>query len=397
MSITTPDPTLEFVGVFADQTEDVILARMEGWANEGLDPVADAGQWVDTREGGHWQTATMPGVREIARLYDLAGTEVPMCAFVLWAWGTYLDDLAAVYDVERNPAVAATGFVTFTGPAGSIITVGDTVATVPISADDTVPEFGVTTQVTIPNLGSGLGAVDAPVTATVPGLAGDVAAGAIVAPSTPLPAGVTVSNAAATLGGADPESDDALRIRVLAAIEGHGPGTAADYVTWASAFSAAIGNVKVVPAYAGANTVLVTIADVNDQPLPSGTVTGLQDNLDPVSGKGQGVAPIGAQVTVETNTILDLVVAATVTYQTGYSATGAGSTVALAPQISAAITAYLNTILPGDAIVLSHIAGIIATTPGVHDVTGVELNSGTTNITLTLTPPQSPVLTTLTI
>jgi uncharacterized phage protein gp47/JayE len=399
MSTSAPasaiDPTIDFVGLFADQTEDVILNRWIDWANEGLDPVADADQWVDTREGGHWYMAVMPAVRECARLYDLAGTEVPMSAFILWAWGTYLDDLAAAYNIDRLEATRSLGTETFAGPAGTEITLGTTVATVPIGPDDVTPTYEVTQAGVIPDAGTGTGSLDLSIQATEPGAAGDVAAGAITAPSTPLPVGVTVTNAAATGGGTDPESDESLRIRVLQAIVGQGGANVAAYIKWASAWPG-VGNVKVVPTPTGPNSVLVLITDPNGQPLPTPVVTGLQQAIDPVPGKGSGLAPVGAQASVETSVPLGIAVTvASIVYETGYSADGTGGTVAVQPDIAAAISAYLLTVLPGDETVLARVAGIIATWPGIHDAGGVQLNGAAANVAVSLSPPQAPYLASL--
>lgn len=396
MSIVAPDPTIEFVGLFADQGEDVILARAIDWANEGLDPVEDSDQWVDTREGGHWRTNITPVIREVARLYDLAGTEVPMAAFVIWAWGTYLDDLAAQYDVERIGATAALGTETFAGPAGTAINLGTTVSTVPTDPDDPAITFRVTTAGVIPDAGGGVGSVDLPIVASNPGADGNVAATAITAPSTPLPDGVTVINALATGAGTDPETDESLRTRTLQAMAGKGPGNVADYVRIASAFPG-VGSVKVVPTPTGPNSVLVMIGDAAGQPLPSGIVDGLQLELDPVPGKGAGAAPVGANVDVETSLarVINVAVGA-ITYAEGYSGDGAGGTVAVGDDIAAAIRAYMQSILPGDSVTLSHVAGLVATWEGVVDATGITLNGAAANVALTLAPPQVAQLGTLT-
>jgi uncharacterized phage protein gp47/JayE len=403
MSTTAPpaaaalDPTIDFVGLFADQTEDVILNRMVAWANEGLDPVDNADQWTDTREGSHWYTAVLGAVREIARLYDLAGTEVPMSAFILWAWGTYLDDLAGAYDIDRLAATSAVGAVTFTGPAGTKISLNTTVSTVPTGPDDATPDFAVTQAGVIADAGTGTGELDLSVQATEPGAAGDVAALAITAPSTPLPAGVTLVNAAPTGGGSDPESDESLRLRVLQAIAGQGGANVAAYVKWASAWPG-VGRVKVVPTPTGPNSVLVLIDDAAGQPLPGTVVAGLQQALDPFPGKGSGLAPVGAQVDVETSIPLAVAVTVgTISYEAGYSADGAGNTIAVKDDIATAVAAYLQTVRPGSEAVVAHVAGIVATWPGVHDATDVELNGAALNIAVALDPPAAPFLESLTL
>lgn len=389
MSITALDPQQqEFQPLFPDQTEDVILARMIGWANEGLDPIADADLWVDTREGGHWRTCITPIVQELARLYDLAGTDVPMSGMVLWAWGTYLDDLAAVWDVQRRAATYATGVLTFTGPAGTMIDAGVTVAVVPSTPDDPAPEFSVTIGAAI----GGGGTVDLPVQCTEAGAFGDVAANSITYITTPGLGAVSANNGAPTSSGSDPETDDSLRTRLLQAIAGKGPGAVADYIRWAQA-TPGVGRVYVVPIWNGPGSVLVMVTDVNGEPLSSAIVTGLQNTLDPVAGQGEGIAPIGATVTVETNTLLAIDVVATFVWETGYSWDGAAGTIAAGPAIEKAISQYLLTVPPGGSVVYEKISGIIATTLGVHDISAVTVNGAAVNVAVALTPtPKAPYL-----
>lgn len=371
MSVTVPDPSLDFLPLFAWATEEKLLADWQAWANEGLDPVADADAWVDTREGGHWQTCSMTMIRECARIYDLMGTEVPMSGFVLWAWETYLDDLAAVYDIARLPATPALGIIEFAGPVGTEIDAGTNLSSVPSTPDDPAPLFEVTEAGTIP-VG---GVLDLPIQATEAGSAGNVAALAITAQSTPLPPGVTFSNPDPTRGGSDVESDDALRERILEAIAGKGPGAVADYVRWAGAWPG-VGRVTVVPVWNGAGTVLVMISDPLGLPLPDAIVAALQQDLDPVPGTGAGTAPVGAIVTVDTTTLLNLAVEGHIDFLTGFSWDGAGGTVAIGSQLEAAITRYFLSVAPGGTVRIAHVAGLVATWPGVENASGVEIDPG---------------------
>lgn len=132
-----------FVPLYKEETEAAIIARLRVWANEGLDPALDPDKWVDTREGSMWWMGVFGMVRELARIYQLMGTEVPMASFVLWAWANYLDDHAEVRNLFRNAAVAATGEVVFTGPGGTLIGDGTPVSVEPPTPDAIVAEFEV--------------------------------------------------------------------------------------------------------------------------------------------------------------------------------------------------------------------------------------------------------------
>lgn len=381
-----PADSLEFLPLFPNETEDAILERMQEWANEGLDPEVDVDLWVDTREGSHWRTAVTPCARELARFYDMAGTEVPMSGFVVWAWGTYLDDLAAVWNVQRLAATPAEGVVTFAGAEGTVIAPGTVVGATPAEAEEEAPMFEVIVGGTIGEAET----IDLAVRATVPGAEGDVGAGAITAPSTPLP-GVTFSNAEETKGGTDPETDESLMTRLLEEFAGKGGGTVRDYVVWARERDG-VGHATVIPVWEGANTVLVIITDPTGQPTSVETVELLQFELDPVPGHGSGKAPVGAAVTVKTAALLDVTIDATADFEQGYSLDGEGGTIALEGPMKEAVNAYVKTVQSGGEVVLSQVQGRMAVVPGVHDVGDVTINGEAENLAVSDNPPKVPTL-----
>lgn len=375
---------LELLPLFPDDDEAAILARMRADANEGLDPEVDADRWVDTREGSFWHIAVMPTVRRIAMLYDLAGTEVPAAGFAVWAWADYLDDHAAVQNIVRLAATRAQGTVTFTGAPGTTIAAGQPVGVEPVGEDDPAPEFTVDVGGRIP----GGGSLDLTVTATDAGEAGNVGALAITVPGPGL-VGVDVSNADPTQGGTEAETDESLRGRVLNAYIGQGAGNRNDYERWARAWDG-VGRVTVIPLWNGPGTVKVVVTTADGQPVSPATVAALQADLDPTAGRGDGQAPVGAHVTVETATALDVTIAASIEFERGYTLDGVGGTVALGDEIDAAVRNYVERVEPGGEVVIAKVAGVIVTVPGVHDVSGVRLNGGAANVPVDDDPAQIP-------
>ncbi|WP_409934942.1 baseplate J/gp47 family protein [Novosphingobium sp. 9] len=135
----------------------------------------------------------------------------------------YLEGWAALKRVTRKAAVAATGKITFNGssgtiPAGTIVTRSDGVT------------FSVDADVALD-----AGVAIASVTATVAGASGSTVAGTTVSLNSAI-SGInslgTVS--VAITGGADVESDDDLRTRMIAAYsEPASGGSKSDYVNWA--------------------------------------------------------------------------------------------------------------------------------------------------------------------
>lgn len=500
---TATEDFLDILPLYGGETEEVIYARWSGWANEGLTP-DDVDEWTDTREGGHFFTETAPMKREVARVYDLMGTEVPAATMPLWSWGTYLDDIAGSYLVERNPATPAKGYVTFIGE-GLAVVPGSRVGAEQVSDEATAKEYEVTEggvaaaplgppenfvedevkgegggiadgdyfyvvttlngegestasdplKVTVAAGGDGIvvlswdavaGAtgyrvyrgnleegpfglvsevevtaleddgmpapdeterppaedttgnrITLPVEAVTTGVATDAAAGEVTVQLSSIGAD-SVSNAEAIKGGTDVETDESLRERLLARFDGNGPGNKHDYEVWSLSYGEGIGRVVVVPLWNGDNTVLVIALTEEGDPVSEATVEGLQAFLDPVPKEGEGQAPVGHEVTVTTAEAVSVDVDAKVEFEDGYSLDGAGGTVAMRDEITAAIREYIETTEPGSEVVRQKVIARIASFAGVHDVGGgLELNAAEANIALESNPAQVGELGTVTL
>jgi uncharacterized phage protein gp47/JayE len=368
---------LELLHLYADQDEATVWARRVAWANEGLTP-DDVDEWVDTREGSFFHVTSIGGAREDARIYDLMGTETVAAAHPLFAWETYLDSHAETQALFRNAAVAATGIVTFTGAPGTVIGTGVEVGTEPTAPDAEAPEFETTVGGVIPGGGSIDLAVRA--TETSKGTIGNVSAGAIVGILTDVPGLVSVTNADPTVGGADTETDEGLRSRLLAVYGGGGGWNKAAFEVAALAYGNGIGQVTVIPLWDGPGTVKVVIATADGDPVSAGTVTGFQNFIDPIAAQGAGAAMVGIAVTVQTAAVQNVTVAASVEPEPGYSVEGDGGTIALRPVIEAQLAAYVDAIGSDDEVVLAKVAGAIANLRGVHDVTAVTINGAAANL-----------------
>jgi len=96
-------------------------------------------------------------------------------------------------------------------------------------------------------------------------------------------------------------------------------GNVRQYEIWCDEFDG-IGNSKILPLWNGANTVKVSILSVSNRAATEELVNEFQEFLDPrIEGMGNGVAPIGAFVTVSTATEIPISVSATVTLKDGYT------------------------------------------------------------------------------
>lgn len=154
-----------------------------------------------------------------ARLYALAAQVYSLYVQADWvvrqafpqtAEGNYLDYHAQLRSLERKPAVAAEGVVRFT--AGEAASTSRSIPKGTVCMTAGLVRFETTKSVV---LSAGKLTVEAPVQALEPGEAGNVSAGTILSMAV-APMGIaSCTNPKACAGGADAETDGALRERVL--------------------------------------------------------------------------------------------------------------------------------------------------------------------------------------
>ena len=223
--------------------------------------------------------------------------------------------------------------------------------------------------------------------AVLAGFAGNTTVGAITSLDTVIGAVVGVTNIDRFQGGAEAESDNDFRQRILTEYLGaRGGGTVADYRRWALGQGAE--RVAVIPVWDGPGTVLVVLMQTDGSPVDRLLVERVQNFLDPIPGRGEGQAPIGAAVTVLTSRILDVDITGYVTPRVGFSLEGGGNTVPVRGLIVTALNTYLRGLDPGDRIVHEHIEACFFV-PGVHTISSVTVN-GTTSGEIPLSAGSAP-------
>lgn len=143
-----------------------------------------------------------------------------------------LDAFCNLFGVYRQLGKRASGAVTFSLPSGTVSTsiydipMGTQVA-VPVGANYTSAIYFITTSPAI--IGIGDQSTIVPVVATLPGANGNVPAGVVTSKVSPLNGITTINNSSSMTGGADPESDVALRSRWQATVFNNTTGTAGKY------------------------------------------------------------------------------------------------------------------------------------------------------------------------
>lgn len=284
----------------------------------------------------------------------LAGAAHGLYGFIDWlsrqviydtAEAEFLERWASIWGIARIPAAAATGSITFTVQAGAVIPSGTL-----LQALDGV-QYQTTADATV-----AAPSATAPVVALVAAAAGNRATGQSLSLVSPVVGVQTLATAGALVGGADIETDDALRARLLARIQQppHG-GAQADYIAWALEV-AGVTRAWVYPGELGAGTVTVRFVRDNDASLipDAGEVAAVQAHID-------AVRPVTAQVTVAAPTAVPI----------DFTISGL---VPATAAVQAAVQAELADLLlreavPGGTILLSHIRAAISAATDETDYT----------------------------
>lgn len=361
---------------FSQDTYQRLLQKM-------LDRVPDT---YDKRDTSPIPTALGPAAWIMEGFY-LSLDQVQRTAFVQTATGQSLDYLAVIAGLTRYPASSAVRLGVFNtavpiGARFSTIDGADSINFVVTAATDTANQYQLTAE--------------------TPGLVGNGYAGAIL----PITAIQGLTSARLTdilVPGDDEETDEELRDRLITSLnERPFAGNIASYRENILAIDG-VGAVQVYPTWNGGGTVKCSVLGADFLPASEELVANIQTAIDPPTnqGLGLGLAPIGAQVTIVSPAALTVGVSATITLAAGY---GIGQ---VQQPVEDSIAAYLLSVRQGwdtnsgstdvayaADVYLSRITAAIVGTPGVANVTNVQLNGGTADLILTETgtEQQVPVL-----
>jgi uncharacterized phage protein gp47/JayE len=249
---------------------------------------------ANMREGSYTNNLVSPVATELQKVYDGMNSVVPM-VYIDETSGEYIDKKCAERGIPRKAGTKAHTDLSLTGTDGTVIPAG----TVFLTLDGLEYESSASATVS-----SGTAIIT--VNAVEVGENYNVQAGSIVNQYTNISGLSAVTNAAAAIGGTDPEIDASLVARYYAYLQK--PATSGNirhYEQWALKVDG-VGAVKVTPLANGPGTVGVLIVGPTKQPVSSDIVTNCADYIEENR-------PIGAEVTVTSASGLAINVTATVT------------------------------------------------------------------------------------
>lgn len=299
----------------------------------------------------------------------LAGVAHGLYGFIEWLSNQVIYDTAeaeilerwsSIWGITRKAASAATGSVTFTVQAGSVIPAGTLLG----ALDGVQYQTTADATVTAPT-------ATAPIAALIPAAAGNRTTGQSLSLVSPIVGVQATATAGLLSGGADLEDDDALRGRLLTRIQQppHG-GASYDYVAWALEVSG-VTRAWVYPAELGYGTVSVRFVRDDDGTgaaiIPdSGEVATVQAHID-------ALRPVTAQVTVVAPAAVPL----------NFSIQGlTPSTQAVKDAVQAELQdMLLREATPGGTILVSHIRAAISAATNETDYVLLSPSANVTNTT----------------
>ncbi len=346
---------------FSDESEIVIRERI-------LRELED--NWDTTLGSFPYDIASAAAI-ELARVY-IRANEVLINTYVQTARAGWLDLIGEQFGLLRDQAIKATGSVVVYGTNGVVIPEGAIFSTVvAIGQQQSAITFAATASATI----SG-GTATVAVEAVNPGASSNVGIGQITRLVTQVSGVSRIENTTATTGGSAKESDEDYRFRLLNFVQNPiGGGTKQDYIVWAQEVDN-VGAVSCVPLGRGAGTVDLYVLDAN-MAVDAAVVTAVQNYIAPTpANEGGGKAPIGADVLVQSPTLITIDVTVTIAAATGYTAG------AVATLVEDAITDYLLNLDIGDDVVYVHIANVVHDVLGVANYSSLTVEAGVADISI---------------
>lgn len=358
--------------MFEEKTYQYLLAQALTRAPSG----------IDTRQGSIYRDSLAGQMLVLASAYVDLDNLIKLMR-IDTAEGEYLDDLATLFNLERNAATLATYRATLTAVPGAALSVPEETQFFAEELyfdlyydSDEQPYFECETPGTVGNY-----------------IQSGTAANPVMS---------VMNLASATFGeiitaAVDTESDEDFRERLKLRIRTLSEnGNKEHYKTWCEQVEG-VGHARIVPLWNGPNTVKGVIFGTDGGAASADVVAAVQAYVDPATlghtatvdgvtyvvgdGLGEGAANLGAHFTAVAPTTITVNVSATLLLAAGADIDECKA------RITAALTSYLGNLERdsnyGATIRYYQISSIIMDDESVLDLTDLEVNGSTANIQLT--------------
>lgn len=330
---------------------------------------------MDVSEGSHPWNLTMPTAYEIAQLTEMVLPEAIRAIFPQYSenFGDILDYHAQTRGLARKTAQQATGRITITGEAGTEIPAGSLFSTVS-QGDVSSVEFETIQDYIIDETGT----VEAKIRAVDAGTSGNVGINTIILNSGAVDGITAVTNAEATAGGLDEETNEALQTRIVEADRNSNVsygGTTYDYKRWAEEVQG-VGTATIIAPANDTGLIQIVITDVNGEPASETVRTRVYNHIMSPDSPLDRLAPINDQIIVVQPTTVNIAISAVITLAAGRTLES------LKTSLTEALKSYVGQATEEGVVRISRIGAMLSQQAEVEDYQNLKLNGGTTNVTI---------------
>lgn len=337
---------------------------------------------LDLSEGGHAYNLLMPTALVIAEVCEFVLPEVVKLIFPEFSYGEFLDNHAKDRGLFRRAANAASGKITITGIANSVIPAGSMFSTAAINDQPSV-DYKTVETVKIPESGS----VTVGIVCTQTGTEGNTGEDTIVLVAGRLTGVTGVTNEEPVTGGTVEESDEYLIERIVAYDQSQGVsfvGSVSDYKRWATSVDG-VGSVTIIPAQDKSGLITIIVTDANGDPATEQLCNAVYNYIMRPDNELERLAPPNAYLNVVPPTTMKISIKATV--ELADDATLESVKTAYMAQLAV----YLPEALDDGEIKYSRVWAALTAAAGVNDSIGLQIGQkngdsviyGTTNIPIT--------------
>lgn len=319
---------------------------------------------LDVSEGGHAWNMTRPTALVVAEICEFVLPEVVRLIYPEWSYGEFLDGHARARSITRRAATAASGEITITGTANTVIPAGSLFATAAVNEEPSV-DYETLEEVTIPESGS----VTVRIQCTQAGTIGNTPANTVVLVGGRINGITAVTNESEITGGTEEEDDESLITRIVTYDRSQGDsytGSVADYKRWATSVPG-VGEAAVIPANDSSGLVTIILTDSNGEAANEALCEAVYNYIMSPDNEGERLAPVNAHLSVIAPATIEIGVSAVVEIE---------STTTI-EAVKAAFLAKLETYLPvaldEGEIKYSRVAAALSATEGAYDFNDLQL------------------------